>query len=375
MGVSYNNTLPTNADSSLVRSVFESRSDVEKVDWKRTESGKSTITITFKDKRDPQILYEGVDYYIGNNERAYFYNNVRTLLEAGGAKVDYTKYKYKEGSIITVSQKGMPPQTLVEGKDYYIGADGKAHFLDMTYGPLPPVASSAQWIPSSILEYNGSSEAAKYFRDYEKKFTRFEWNQEKIDSLWQACVEIDNSYGIQIDPRFLTAIIIQEGTGSFNTSATNKAADGQHGAETNYAVDLMKANHLIFGKILGYVYYGEEFRQAVSNNNDKPGINGNGDIFQYCNWYTPIIDTDKGIVRYGVYAGHGAWGDKVRVHYEALGGDAAGYEEYISNIDKSAVEKLAAELDITLPSLSFESDQNAQDSKGNPNGNWTVVKK
>jgi hypothetical protein len=28
--------------------------------------------------------------------------------------------------------------TLVEGKDYFIGADGKAHFKDMTYGPLPP---------------------------------------------------------------------------------------------------------------------------------------------------------------------------------------------------------------------------------------------
>jgi len=36
------------------------------------------------------------------------------------------------------------------------------------------------------------------------------------------------------------------------------------------------------------------------------------------------------------------------------------------------VEKIAKDLGITLPSYSFVADQNAQDSKGNPNGDWTI---
>jgi len=230
----------------------------------------------------------------------------------------------------------------------------------------------AQWIPSSVLEYDGLSDASAYFRKYEKNFTKLGWDQEKINALWQATIDIDSQYGIQIDPRLLLAIIIQEGTGSFNTSSTNLAADGQHGVETNYAVDLMKANSLIFGKILGYVYYGEDFSQAVSSNNNLSGISGNGNVFQYCNWSTPIIDTNRAIVRVGPYAGHGAWGDNVMKHYIALGGDVNGYENYLSGTDKKMVEKIAKDLGITLPSYSFVADQNAQDSKGNPNGDWTI---
>jgi surface antigen len=33
--------------------------------------------------------------------------------------------------------------TLVEGKDYFIDKNGKAHFKDMTYGPVPPVDSQS----------------------------------------------------------------------------------------------------------------------------------------------------------------------------------------------------------------------------------------
>ena len=152
----------------------------------------------------------------------------------------------------------------------------------------------------------------------------------------------------------------------------NRAADGQHGVETNYAVDLMKANSLIFGKTLGYIYYGEEFRQAVSANNDKAGIDGPGDIFQYLNWDTPIIDTNRAKVRTGPYAGHGAWGYQVKKHYTALGGDAIGYENYISSIEKSSVDKIAKDLGIKLPTYSFVPEQNAQNSLGKFNGKWTI---
>ena len=233
--------------------------------------------------------------------------------------------------------------------------------------------NTSTWIPSTIIDISGASDAAEYFNKYEKNFTKLDWNQDKVNELWKASTDIFKAYNIQIDPRLLLAIIIQEGTGSFNTSSTNKAADGQNGVETNYATDLMKANSLIFGKILGYVYYGEEFRQAVSNNNDKAGINGNGNILQYCNWSTPVIDTNKGKVRVGPYAGHGSWGDSVRKHYLSLGGDAEVYENYLSSIDKSTVEKIAKDLGIKLTSYNFEPLQNSQDSYGRKDGKWTVV--
>lgn len=135
----------------------------------------------------------------------------------------------------------------------------------------------------------------------------------------------------------------------------------------------MKANSLIFGKILGYVYYGDEFRQAVVSNGDKSGITGNGDVFQYANWNTPIIDMNQDKVRTGVYAGDGSWNDSVRSIYNQLtGGSASGYENYVSSIDKSAIEKITQEEGIKLPAYKFISDQNAQNSTGHPNGKWTI---
>jgi murein DD-endopeptidase MepM/ murein hydrolase activator NlpD len=125
-----------------VRSIFESRSDVESVVWERTEDGKSIITVTFNNGKPPQILTEGEDYYIGKDGNAYLYNNVRTIAEAGGAEVDFKKNP-EDGSTITVTMPSGEVVTLIEGEDYIIGEDGKAHFLDETHGPLPPGAESS----------------------------------------------------------------------------------------------------------------------------------------------------------------------------------------------------------------------------------------
>jgi hypothetical protein len=53
--------------------------------------------------------------------------------------------------------------TLVEGKDYFIGADGKAHFKDMTYGPVPPVAVES----SSKIDAKSVQEAFQNIGDYD----------------------------------------------------------------------------------------------------------------------------------------------------------------------------------------------------------------
>lgn len=230
-----------------------------------------------------------------------------------------------------------------------------------------------EWIPGTVMQLNGTSAEEKALKKwFDNKGIK--WEQSKIDAIWQATEEINKQYGIQIDPRFLLAIIIQEGTGSFNTSRSNRAADGQNGIETNYALDLMKANSLIFGKILGYIYYGSEFRQAVSSNNNLSGISGGGDIFQYANWSTPIIRMNTKKVETGVYAGHGAWGSSVRNIYNDLtGGSASNYEQYISGIDKSVAQNIAQSQGIKLPTYKFVASQNSQNSKGKPDGNWTIT--
>lgn len=237
---------------------------------------------------------------------------------------------------------------------------------------LSDIKGNGEWIPSNVMQLDGLSSAEKKLKQYfENK--RIKWEQSKIDALWQATNEIDNKYRIQIDPRFLLAIIIQEGTGSFNTSSVNLAADGQHGIETNYALDLMKANDLIFGKILGYIYYGAQFRETVAKNNHLAGIKGSGDIFQYANWDTPIVRLNKKRIEPGVYAGHGLWCDGVRKIYNDLTeGSANSYEQYIANIDKSIVEEIMKAEGIKIAAYNFVALQNAQDYLGNLNQQWTV---
>lgn len=236
------------------------------------------------------------------------------------------------------------------------------------------ISSDAEWIPA-VMNLNGELESEKYLNTRLSRF-KLKWDQGKIDELWIACDKINEDYGIQIDPRLLLAIIIQEGTGSFNTSSTNIAADGQHGIETDYSKDLIKANSLVFGKILGYIYYADQFRDSVGESNSKSGIEGNGDVFQYANWYTPIIDLKKGVVRQGVYAGHGAWHVNVRKIYDELSeGNSKSYEEYISNIDRKCVEAIVEDEGIKLPEFDFKAEKNSQNSLGEPDGKWTVISK
>ena len=76
------------------------------------------------------------------------------------------------------------------------------------------------------------------------------WNQNKINVIWKKCEEFYEDYGVQVDPRLLLAIIVEEGTGSFNTSSDNKAGDGGNGPEANFEVDCEKAVDLLGGKII-----------------------------------------------------------------------------------------------------------------------------
>jgi hypothetical protein len=93
-------------------------------------------------------LKEGIDYYIYNNT-SYFFNNVRTIMESAGATVNYDKNK--DTITIIPSPNRLPTSSelvnsilysnkpLISGKDFYIGWDGKAHFVDSNFG-IAPVA-------------------------------------------------------------------------------------------------------------------------------------------------------------------------------------------------------------------------------------------
>ena len=229
-----------------------------------------------------------------------------------------------------------------------------------------------EWIPNEVLDLDGSSPESEYFRKRENNFTKYHWDQYKIDSLWEASSEIEEAYGIEIDPPLLLSVIIAEGTGSFNTSSANKAADGGNGAESDYALDLMKANDLIFGKILGYIYYGDQFREMLEEDSGLPGIEDGGSLYKYLNWRTPIINLDRGKVYPGVYAAHSGWWYNVANSYDKLGGDTTGFEEYLSSIDKSVVEDIAEALGIVLPDLEFYADNDGKDWLGDLNGEYTI---
>ena len=61
---------------------------------------------------------------------------------------------------------------------------------------------------------NGITPPAEYNTEA-KVIKALTWNDEKIEKLYRNSLQFQN---LDIDPRLLLAIIIQEGTGSFNTN-------------------------------------------------------------------------------------------------------------------------------------------------------------
>lgn len=207
-----------------------------------------------------------------------------------------------------------------------------------------------------------------------KKLAKLDFSQDKVDMIFAATQAIYESYNIVIDPVSLLAIIAQEGTGSFNTSSTNLAADGQHGFEKDFAIDLMKANNLIFGKTLGYILYGEQFMEAVDNNKNTLAVR-QGNYAQYANWITPIVDLPNQTIRSGCYAMHSKWHENVSKFYESVRGEGGmeEYSNYISSIDKKIVCNLMEDNGIKMQEGDFCIEQNGQNYRGEQDGTYTIV--
>ena len=179
------------------------------------------------------------------------------------------------------------------------------------------------------------------------------WDQEKVDEVWRACEALYDDCGLQLDPRLLISIISIEGTGSFNTSAVNKAGDGQHGVEKDFSKDMVAANRLLMGKLMGYIVYHEEFKAAVQANNDGTYefITGEGDIVQYMNWQTPKIQLD-GQVPSQVYAGNVNWAKDVSELFEGFGVTAADYDKVVAGTDVNVVQNILGK-EVDFPEYEF----------------------
>ncbi len=94
--------------------------------------GNSTITVTDISGSSKTII-EGTDYYIGNDGKAYYNNDptnaVRTTNESKGNIVSYSAGSSSGNSSIEVNSSDTNSKTtLKEGVDYYIGNDGRAYY-------------------------------------------------------------------------------------------------------------------------------------------------------------------------------------------------------------------------------------------------------
>ena len=230
---------------------------------------------------------------------------------------------------------------------------------------------------SSPMQINGTSpeemELARTIRIINSNISdeRLLWGQEKVDELWYACEVIYNEYGILIDPRLLICIIRSEGTGSFNTSSDNLAGDNQHGVEVDYAVDLIKANNLLVGNVLGYIVYQDQFREAVQANNDGTYryITGEGNIIQYMNWETPVVYYNDGIsINPAIYAGNVYWANTTTGIYESLGGNVEEYDMIVSNTNPEAIELVLGQ-EIEFTEFEFVCQIQPLDIQNNSNRN------
>lgn len=260
-----------------------------------------------------------------------------------------------------------------------------------------------QWIPSNILQLDGKSRQEqelknriaainekvenKKVKDFEnaEKYDALLWNQEKIDKVWDKCLDFYYHYEVQVDPRMLLAIIFQEGTGSFDTSSENKAADGGNGVEFDFDRDCRKAVDLLGGKIIAYLRYHNDFSTARQAAYEKklPGLadKSSDDILHYLNWETPklVLLEAKDRFKMAPYAVDSRWHRKVRRIYSDLVNldvekKTQEYTNYILTLDSCIFEKTAKEEGIDVnKEVIFKAVKNGADEKAKPTGEYTII--
>jgi hypothetical protein len=158
------------------------------------------------------------------------------------------------------------------------------------------------------------------------------WTEDKLEDLWQGAEE----FSPQIDPYLLMAIIFHEGTGSFNTSTTNIASDGQSGAEEDFEKDLSNAGQHLIKKCRGYSVYGQEFIDYINETGVSQSLkSGGGSLVQYMNYKVPVYNSLNEVGVLGGYATNYNWWKGVTSIYTSCTSEInnSKYNEFIINQD------------------------------------------
>lgn len=143
------------------------------------------------------------------------------------------------------------------------------------------------------------------------------FSQAKFDFMW----EYAEAAGVP--PLLPFAVLVQEGTGSFNTRP-GAGGDGGGGIEPDWARDVGAAIQLIAGKLALYPQAVGQGFQELGRQVNSPGWGGNrcdstGGPIEWVNWATAIL-RPSGQVDVGCYALHASWWLGVRDAYLRFGG-------------------------------------------------------
>lgn len=170
-----------------------------------------------------------------------------------------------------------------------------------------------------------------------EQFTELPWTDAKWTVLCDYLEPIDQ----RLVPLFL-AILIQEGTGSFNTSSANRAGDGGNGAEAEFRVDLQRAADLVLGKLMLYPQaveqgFCERAARIVSQVGDDTWSDA-GSPIQWVNWPTAVVRPNGAVECLAMYAQDAAsWWVNVQWLYEReLGGTRDGLTDVCHRLEMGA---------------------------------------
>jgi hypothetical protein len=134
----------------------------------------------------------------------------------------------------------------------------------------------------------------------------FQMHQARLDYIWAA------SLRRLVDPRLMLAVLLHEGTGSFNTNPDNADQYNGHGPDANWIRDTDRAVSHVAGKLARYHQaVAAGFREAAG----ELGLEGTP--IQFVGWPGPIWNHRPA---WGCYAQHADWWKGVTWFYEQLGG-------------------------------------------------------
>ena len=271
---------------------------------KSAVKGQSTITVKRSNQKD-YTLYEGKDYYIGSDNKAYFYSNVRSVNEAAGNSVTAPG----ENGIAIETDDGRVTNT----EDYYIGKDGKAYYL---YGPPAPYGDSISYDYSSPFTYvdrNGKTVNSNWTISDEEFLDSNALTQEQI-------TEIIRKHNPKLIELSVDVIIYQACKGRINPKVilATLAQEQSWGRNGNY------------DKLFGIGLEGHP------KSYDLKDLGGLGDAIEtYLKWFNQgnqLESQGKDLIRYGINSDNKLKGTKA-----VFGSDfdnwANTYPEYIEYLE------------------------------------------